>query len=199
MQGAIFHSACSLAVSLRGGECMTGTGGDGGPPGTRLCLNFGGSSGSRCVSTIRMIRDFAPLLCASLARDWAGVNRTYVGAFLLTCGPAAGLVAAILPFTAASSAARVRSVTDMTSSSSGRWGMSLRLPRTSLGRACTSCIVPCLAMESYATLPSLFTAIPSVDLAPGPPAFFPIPRGYCGWCTSGKAPPSPKSAASRGL
>eukprot|EP00965_Chrysotila_dentata_P240074 6203484-Pleurochrysis_carterae.AAC.2 len=36
MQGGIFQSCWSLTVTLRGGECITGTGGDGGPRGTRL-------------------------------------------------------------------------------------------------------------------------------------------------------------------
>jgi hypothetical protein len=31
MHGGIFHSFCSLTVILRGGECSTGGGGDGGP------------------------------------------------------------------------------------------------------------------------------------------------------------------------
>jgi hypothetical protein len=31
IQGGIIHSCCSLAVTLRGGECKTGAGGDGGP------------------------------------------------------------------------------------------------------------------------------------------------------------------------
>jgi len=36
MQGGIFHSCCSLTVTLRLGECMTGAGGDGGPFGIFL-------------------------------------------------------------------------------------------------------------------------------------------------------------------
>lgn len=39
MHGGIFQFAISAAVTLRGGECITGTGGEGGPPGTFLCLN----------------------------------------------------------------------------------------------------------------------------------------------------------------
>ena len=31
MQGGIFHSSRSSAVSFRGGECITGAGGEGGP------------------------------------------------------------------------------------------------------------------------------------------------------------------------
>lgn len=34
MQGGIFQSCWSLTVSGRGGECITGTGGDPGPRGT---------------------------------------------------------------------------------------------------------------------------------------------------------------------
>jgi len=36
MQGGIFQLAISAAVTLRGGECITGTGGEGGPFGTFL-------------------------------------------------------------------------------------------------------------------------------------------------------------------
>ena len=36
MHGGIFHSCCSLTVTLRLGECMTGAGGDGGPFGIFL-------------------------------------------------------------------------------------------------------------------------------------------------------------------
>ena len=37
-------------------ECITGAGGDGGPRTTLVCLNLGGSIGSTCASTTRMIR-----------------------------------------------------------------------------------------------------------------------------------------------
>jgi len=36
MHGGIFHSCCSLTVTLRFGECITGAGGDGGPFGIFL-------------------------------------------------------------------------------------------------------------------------------------------------------------------
>jgi len=36
MHGGIFHSCCSLTVTLRLGECITGAGGDGGPFGIFL-------------------------------------------------------------------------------------------------------------------------------------------------------------------
>ena len=60
MHGGIFQSCWSFAVIFRGGLCMTGAGGDGGPRGMRLCLNLGGSIGSTGASTIRMTRDVAP-------------------------------------------------------------------------------------------------------------------------------------------
>ena len=42
MQGGIFHSCCSLTVTLRVGECNTGAGGEGGPRGIFwLILNLG--------------------------------------------------------------------------------------------------------------------------------------------------------------
>ena len=47
MQGGIFQLACSLAVVLRGGECKTGAGGDGGARGILLFILWrGGSIGS---------------------------------------------------------------------------------------------------------------------------------------------------------
>ena len=60
MHGGIFQSCWSLTVILRGGECITGAGGEGGPRGTRLCLNLGGSIGSSGASTIRITRADAP-------------------------------------------------------------------------------------------------------------------------------------------
>ncbi len=41
MQGGIFQSCWSFTVSGRGGECMTGTGGEPGPRGTLMCLQTG--------------------------------------------------------------------------------------------------------------------------------------------------------------
>jgi hypothetical protein len=81
MQGGIFQSCWSLAVILRGGECITGTGGEGGPRGTRLCLNLGGSIGSTGASTIRMTRVLAPPP-AALPSLWLGVYLMKVGPFL---------------------------------------------------------------------------------------------------------------------
>jgi hypothetical protein len=46
IHGGIFQASRSSAVTLRGGECITGTGGEGGPRGTFLFLNLGGSNGS---------------------------------------------------------------------------------------------------------------------------------------------------------
>ena len=46
---------CSSADTLRGGECMTGGGGEPGPLGTFLILYLGGSNGSEGASVIRMI------------------------------------------------------------------------------------------------------------------------------------------------
>ncbi len=38
MQGGIFQSCWSLTLTARGGECITGTGGDPGPRGTYTAL-----------------------------------------------------------------------------------------------------------------------------------------------------------------
>lgn len=38
MHGGIFHSFCSLTVTLRVGECITGAGGEGGPLGIFLLI-----------------------------------------------------------------------------------------------------------------------------------------------------------------
>ena len=46
MQGGIFQSCWSRTETARGGECITGTGGEPGPRGTFLCRNLGGSIGS---------------------------------------------------------------------------------------------------------------------------------------------------------
>lgn len=61
MEGGIFQLAWSAAVSGRGGECSTGTGGEPGPRGTLTCRNLGGSSGSTGMSCILMMRWPAPL------------------------------------------------------------------------------------------------------------------------------------------
>ena len=90
MEGGIFQSACSLASTERGGECMTGTGGDPGPRGTFLCLNLGGSSGSLGAWCILISRCDAPEACASLRLD--GVYLMYSGA-----EPSAPAVSDVLP------------------------------------------------------------------------------------------------------
>ena len=59
MQGGTFHACWSSTVILRGGECSTGTGGDGGPRGVFVFLCLGGSMGSTCASTILITRCFA--------------------------------------------------------------------------------------------------------------------------------------------
>ena len=52
-------------ITFRFGECMTGAGGEGGPRGIfLLVLNLGGSMGSCCTSTIRIILCLAPELKA---------------------------------------------------------------------------------------------------------------------------------------
>ena len=49
MQGGIFQACRSSTVSLRGGECSTGTGGDGGPRSIFVSWCLGGSMGSTCI------------------------------------------------------------------------------------------------------------------------------------------------------
>ncbi len=61
MEGGIFQLAWSAAVSCRGGECSTGTGGEPGPRGTLTCRNLGGSKGSTGMSCILMMRCPEPL------------------------------------------------------------------------------------------------------------------------------------------
>lgn len=70
-EGGIFQSSSSALVAGRGGECMTGTGGEPGPRGTFFTRNLGGSRGSTGASCILMMRWPAPELNS---RDWlAGV------------------------------------------------------------------------------------------------------------------------------
>ena len=84
---------------------MTGAGGDGGPRGTRLCLNFGGSIGSEGASTILITRFVAPDACAEL-----GVYFMYVGSFLsATARSRAPCAEEAFPLASACSASRVRS------------------------------------------------------------------------------------------
>ena len=60
--------SCDTSVQLLtflGGECRTGAGGEGGPRGILvLVLNLGGSIGSLCASTMRIIRCLEPELNA---------------------------------------------------------------------------------------------------------------------------------------
>eukprot|EP00983_Pelagomonas_calceolata_P098453 1158352-Pelagomonas_calceolata.AAC.3 len=65
MAGGIFQFFWSSCVIGRGGECMTGTGGEPGPRGTFVCLNLGGSSGSTGMSCILTMRWPAPEACAA--------------------------------------------------------------------------------------------------------------------------------------
>ncbi|OMH78392.1 hypothetical protein AX774_g8222 [Zancudomyces culisetae] len=62
IHGGITHAFCSSTDTARGGECITGAGGEGGAFGILLCWNFGGSSGSTCTSDIRITRCCAPEL-----------------------------------------------------------------------------------------------------------------------------------------
>ena len=60
---AIHISYALLMPTFLVGEWSTGAGGDGGPRGIFVfVLNFGGSMGSFCASTIRMILCLAPEL-----------------------------------------------------------------------------------------------------------------------------------------
>lgn len=116
MQGGIFQSIWSLTVTGRGGECMTGTGGDPLALGTRLWRNLGGSIGSTGISTILMMRSLAPELKA--APCWLGVYLMIV-ASPGRPGMDLGCAAESFTLTIFSSAAFVRCVASATSSSSG--------------------------------------------------------------------------------
>ena len=65
--------------------------------------------------------------------------------------------------------------------------------------ACTILLSPCplLAISSYFVFPSASTRLVNAFDVDGWP-FFPMSSGYCATCTSGNAPPSPKSSAVRG-
>lgn len=95
----------SLLVTLRGGECMTGTGGEGGPRGAFLCLNFGRSSGSTGASCIWMMRSRAPELVLPLPSF--GMYRRYSVSFFWLISGRAVLAAVILPLRIFSRAAWV--------------------------------------------------------------------------------------------
>jgi hypothetical protein len=51
MEGGIFQSCWSFTVSGRGGECITGTGGEPGPRGTLMCLPGPGADTALAVWT----------------------------------------------------------------------------------------------------------------------------------------------------
>ena len=153
---------------------MTGGGGLGGPRGIFLCLNFGGSIGSCCLSTIFMIRSFFLLV----SPIWfAGVYRTYVGSALFPPLTFLGFWAATAPLTSFSNASFVFSVDAATSSSLGL--SKLRSPASALWRrgmrslklewTIRFSLWPCRAIASYLTLPSASTWIASafdVDAVP---------------------------------
>ena len=128
-----------LAVIFRGGLCMTGAGGDGGPRGMRLCLNLGGSIGSTGASTMRMTRFVAP--DAWLEPCDEGVYRMYVGSFLsataLSSEPCAD---AAFEATICSSAKRVRSEFSAAACSSGL-ASSSSLKRFSLIASVDECTI----------------------------------------------------------
>jgi hypothetical protein len=120
MHGGIFHACWSFTVTLRGGECMTGTGGDGGPAGTFLCLNLGGSKGSVGISTMRMMRCLAVVWPSALS---LGVYWMYLSLAVdveAVPGMVTGRAAAIFMFTIFSSAALVLDAVASSSSSEGR-------------------------------------------------------------------------------
>ena len=118
MQGGIFQSCWSFTVSARGGECMTGTGGDPGPRGTLVCLNLGGSSGSTGMSCILMMRVVAPLACCGPVLE---------GVYFMYCaapgweGSVLGFSTAPLRSTMRDRASAVALAVAATSSSSGFW------------------------------------------------------------------------------
>lgn len=119
IHGGIFYSFCSLTETLRVGECITGAGGNGGPRGIFLfILNFGGSIGSTCASTILITLCLAPEL-----KDCPCCE----GVYLIYCaGPyfsahLTGIAAAIFDCVIFSSALRVFTVISLISSSLGLW------------------------------------------------------------------------------
>ena len=200
MHGGIFQSCWSLTESLRGGECITGTGGDGGPRGTRLCLNFGGSIGSSGASTIRITRDDAPP--AWLFPWFDGVYRMYVGALRSACArssePALCAAASATFFSIAS---RVRSEFSAATSSSG-FASSSSVRFFAASAVDDEWIVfparwPTVAIRSCRAFPVASVCSASTCEPPALP-FRPMSSGYCATWISGYAPPSAKSACERG-
>lgn len=81
----IYRIARNQNVTFLLGECMTGAGGEGGPRGILvLVLNFGGSIGSFCTSTIRITLCLAPELKAWPCCD--GVYLNNITCHNITCG-----------------------------------------------------------------------------------------------------------------
>ena len=200
MHGGIFQSCWSLTESLRGGECITGTGGDGGPRGTRLCLNFGGSIGSSGASTIRITREDAPP--AWLFPWFDGVYRMYVGALRSACArssePALCAAASATFFSIAS---RVRSEFSAATSSSG-FASSSSVRFFAASAVDDEWIVfparwPTVAIRSCRAFPVASVCSASTCEPPALP-FRPMSSGYCATWISGYAPPSAKSACDRG-
>ena len=200
MHGGIFQSCWSLTESLRGGECITGTGGDGGPRGTRLCLNFGGSIGSSGASTIRITREDAPP--AWLFPWFDGVYRMYVGALRSACArssePALCAAASATFFSIAS---RVRSEFSAATSSSG-FASSSSVRFFAASAVDDEWIVfparwPTVAIRSCRAFPVASVCSASTCEPPALP-FRPMSSGYCATWISGYAPPSAKSACERG-
>lgn len=181
---------------------MTGGGGEGGPRGIFLCLNFGGSIGSCCFGMILKIRSFF----FDISPIWfAGVYRTYVGSSRFLPLTFLGFCAATAPDTSFSSAAFVLSVDSATSSCDGR--SRLKSPASARCRSGIKslkfvCMIrlspcPCLAIASYFTFPSPSTCrVSALDETPFP--LRPMSSGYCATGISGNAPPSPKSSGFRG-
>mmetsp|Transcript_10764 Transcript_10764/g.23026 ORF Transcript_10764/g.23026 Transcript_10764/m.23026 type:complete len:248 (-) Transcript_10764:84-827(-) len=189
----------SFCDPLRGGECMTGTGGDGGPRGALLCLNLGGSMGSTGISCILMMRSLAPLLNAPPAL--LGTYLMYSASLRWLISGRATLAAEILPLTIFSSASCVSDVDLSTASSSGlATSISCAfLATSSLAVLWISvlCVRFCCRIASYFMFPEASIARATVPLPPRSP-LRPMSMGYCATWISGKAPPSPKSSSARG-
>ena len=196
MHGGIFQSCWSLTVSLRGGECITGAGGEGGPRGTRLCLNLGGSIGSTGASTIRITRLVAPdAWLAPCPRRVSNVGRV----LLVSDGLVERAAARLLGGERLEGEARPLRVL--------RRGLLRRLLQVRLAQPLGLDGIhpewtifpsrwPTVASTSWRTLP-----LASVVSARVCAAFFPLrpmSSGYCATWISGKAPPPPKSACDRG-
>jgi len=167
----------------------------------RLCLNLGGSRGSICRCWILKMR---VLPCASPICA-VGVYRTNVGSSFLRPCTFFGRCAAVCPETRAMRACSVFSLVACTTSwlglakSSSPASARCRRGIKSLKLACTirDSPWPRRAMSSYCVFPSPSTLRTSAFDDEAVP-FLPMSSGYCATCTSGNAPPSPKSSAARG-